>query len=204
VIHDLETFGEVRDYERHPNKEEGEASFQSAMKGHSEISAGATNKEGEKEEKGKEKEAEKVYTVSAVEKAFDAWLENNMAEEQLVWLGEEKDKVSLGLGEDEFNLVFPRKGVSNTFILLRFFILFICLTNYFSFPLSFFKKGASTFSVTGKKAPWVNDFNEHFEKEKDVELSEVFTKLQDIIEASKRLKNKRKIALTQSTDSNDG
>ena len=56
--------------------------------------------------------------------------------------------------------------------------------------------------MTGKKAPWVNDFNEHFENEKDVELSEVFTKLQDIIEASK--KNKRKIALTQSTDSNDG
>lgn len=37
VLKDLEEFGEVRDYERYPNEEEGAAEYARAMKGHSEL-----------------------------------------------------------------------------------------------------------------------------------------------------------------------
>ena len=49
VVKDLETHGEVRDYERHPNEEEGTASYSRAMKLHSEVpsESASEKKEGD-------------------------------------------------------------------------------------------------------------------------------------------------------------
>jgi len=179
VLSDLEKHGEVKDYERFPNKEEGEAEYQKYMKGQSEVLAKVAEKEAaaqgkekqDSQEKGKEKEEVKYYTIGAIEKAFDSWSADNMAEEQLLWLGEEKDRVTLGFGEEEFTLTFPRKG------------------------------GAASFALGAKKLmPWVADVNDFLAKE-NLSLPQLFTKLQELIATSKRQINKRKLA--QSNESVD-